>query len=183
MILKYPIEKRVVFYLARMISSQKNREFTGDATLIWGRADQLSTETIVKAYEPGKYSVILTGLTPGNKTYKASIYFEIGEVAGEGKNISFMTSKAAPVDWPYIFIGKNRALEDGTFVKGTRIALMAYNTSNAEEVTWTFNDEEITPEGDGYFTLENSGTLKAHVYWTDGTQDIIEKKINISVTE
>lgn len=28
--LKYPIEKRMVFYLARMISSQKNREFIGD---------------------------------------------------------------------------------------------------------------------------------------------------------
>lgn len=175
--------KAEAFMDAAIITFESDREFTGDATLIWGRADQLSTETIVKAYEPGKYSVILTGLTPGNKTYKASIYFEIGEVAGEGKNISFMTSKAAPVEWPYIFIGKNRALEDGTFVKGTRIALMAYNTSNAEEVTWTFNDEEITPEGDGYFTLENSGTLKAHVYWTDGTQDIIEKKINISVTE
>jgi len=28
--LKYPIEKRMVYYLARMISSQKNREFTKD---------------------------------------------------------------------------------------------------------------------------------------------------------
>ena len=28
--LKYPIEKRMVYYISRMISSQKNREFIGD---------------------------------------------------------------------------------------------------------------------------------------------------------
>ena len=28
--LKYPIEKRMVYYISRMISSQKNKEFTGD---------------------------------------------------------------------------------------------------------------------------------------------------------
>lgn len=175
--------KAEAFMDAAIITFESDREFLGDATVCWGRTDQSTEEIIVKPYEPGKYSVTLTGLTAGNKTYTASVYFETGGIAGESRKISFMTSKAAPVDWPYIFVGKNRALEDGTFAKGTRIALMACNTSHAEEVTWTFNDEEITPEGDGYFTLERSGMLKAHVYWADGTEDIIEKKINIAVTE
>jgi hypothetical protein len=60
---------------------------------------------------------------------------------------------------------------------------MVYNASDAEEIGWTFNDEEIVPEGDGYFTLEESGILKAIVSWEDGSRDIIEKKINISLAE
>ena len=38
-------------------------------------------------------------------------------------------------------------------------------------------------EDDGYYTLKESGTLKAYVYWEDGSKDIIEKKINITIDE
>jgi hypothetical protein len=168
---------------AAIINFESSWEFEGNAIVTWGRTDQLTTETEVEAYEPGKYSVTLTGLVPGNKTYTASIYFQIEDLAGESKNISFMTSKAAPVDWPYIFVGRNKSNADGTFAQGTKIALMVYNASDAEEIGWTFNDEEIVPEGDGYFTLEESGILKAIVSWEDGSRDIIEKKINISLAE
>ena len=171
------------FMDAAIINFESSWEFEGNAIVTWGRTDQLTTETEVEAYEPGKYSVTLTGLVPGNKTYTASIYFQIEDLAGESKNISFMTSKAAPVDWPYIFVGKNKSNADGTFAQGTKIALMVYNASDAEEIGWTFNDEEIVPEGDGYFTLEESGILKAIVSWEDGSRDIIEKKINISLAE
>ena len=171
------------FMDAAIINFESSWEFEGNATVTWGRTDQLTTETEVEAYEPGKYSLILDGLTPGNKTYTVSVHFQAGEISGEKRSTSFMTSKAAPVDWPYIFVGKNKALEDGSYVQGTKIALMVYNASQAEEIRWTFNDEEIAPEGDGYFTLENSGTLRAHVSWEDGSEDIIQKKINITDAE
>ena len=171
------------FMDAAIINIESSLEFEGNATVTWGRTDQLTTETEVEAYEPGKYSLILDGLTPGNKTYTVSVHFQAGEISGEKRSTSFMTSKAAPVDWPYIFVGKNKALEDGSYVQGTKIALMVYNASQAEEIRWTFNDEEIAPEGDGYFTLENSGTLRAHVSWEDGSEDIIQKKINITDAE
>lgn len=171
------------FMDAAIINFESSWEFEGNATVTWGRTDQLTTETEVEAYEPGKYSLILDGLTPGNKTYTVSVHFQAGEISGEKRSTSFMTSKAAPVDWPYIFVGKNKALEDGSYVQGTKIALMVYNASQAEEIRWTFNDEEIAPEGDGYFTLENSGTLRARVSWEDGSEDIIQKKINITDAE
>lgn len=171
------------FMDAAIINFESSWEFEGNATVTWGRTDQLTTETEVEAYEPGKYSLILDGLTPGNKTYTVSVHFQAGEISGEKRSTSFMTSKAAPVDWPYIFVGKNKALEDGSYAQGTKIALMVYNASQAEDIRWTFNDEEIAPEGDGYFTLENSGTLRAHVSWEDGSEDIIQKKINITDAE
>ena len=171
------------FMDAAIINFESSWEFEGNATVTWGRTDQLTTETEVEAYEPGKYSLILDGLTPGNKTYTVSVHFQAGEISGEKRSTSFMTSKASPVQWPYIFVGKNKTREDGSFAEGTKIALMVYNASQAEEIRWTFNDEEIAPEGDGYFTLENSGTLRAHVSWEDGSEDIIQKKINITDAE
>jgi hypothetical protein len=171
------------FMDAAIINFESSWEFEGNATVTWGRTDQLTTETEVEAYEPGKYSLILDGLTPGNKTYTVSVHFQAGEISGEKRSTSFMTSKASPVQWPYIFVGKNKTREDGSFAEGTKIALMVYNASQAEEIRWTFNDEEIAPEGDGYFTLENSGTLRAHVSWEDGSEDIIQKTINITNAE
>ena len=171
------------FMDAAIINFESSWEFAGEAVITWGRADQGTTETIVKPYEPGKYAVTLTGLTPGNKTYTASICFKIGDIAGESRNASFMTMKSSSVDWPYIFIGKKRAREDGTFAAGTKIALMTCNTADAEAVQWTFNDKSITPGGDCYFTLEESGTLRAYVSWEDGSEDIIEKKINVTNEE
>jgi hypothetical protein len=131
-------------------------------------------------YEPGKYSIILEKLIPGNKTYTAKISFTIEDITGSSAEVSFMTSKEPTVDWPYIFIGKNKANDDGTFTRGTKIALRTYNTSEAEAINWTFNDSTISPEGNGYYTVKESGVLRAHIYWADGSQDIIEKKINVS---
>jgi hypothetical protein len=171
------------FMDAAIIQFESDREFDGDAIVNWGRTGQETTETVVYPYEDCKYSLTLTGLTPGNKTYSVSIHFCIDDVAGESTTTQFMTTKVAPVDWPYIFVGKNRTNEDGTFTAGTRIALMAYNSSGAEEVEWTFNGKKIHPEDDGYYTLQESGTLKACIYWEDGSKDIIEKKINVTIEE
>lgn len=171
------------FMDAAIINFESSFEYEGEATIEWGLTGQETQEIKVKPYRPGKYSVTLTGLTPGNKTYSASIYFANDRITGESRLTSFMTSKAAPVKWPYIYIGKNRADEDGRIEVGTKIALMVYNTSEAEDISWTFNEEVIEPEADGYYTVQKSGELKAIVSWEDGSQDIIVKNINISHTE
>lgn len=171
------------FMDAAIIQFESEYPFEGDAVVTWGRTGQSTTETVVKPYDEGKYSLILTGLTPGNKTYTVNIHFRIDDIAGESSSVPFMTTKASPVEWPYIYVGKNRAEENGTFKSGTKIALMAYNTSEAAEVRWSFNGRDIRPEGDGYYTLTENGTLKAHIFWEDGSEDIIEKKINVLMEE
>lgn len=171
------------FMDAVIISFESSWAYEGEATVTWGRAGQSSEAVLVKPYESGKYSVTLKGLMPGNKTYTASICFHAGDISGESRNVSFMTSKESTVTWPYIFTGKNKAYQDGTFAEGTKIALMAYNTSEAEDVRWTFNGQEVTAGPDGYFTVTENGILKAYVAWEDGSEDIIEKKITISYAE
>lgn len=171
------------FMDAAIINFDSSWAYEGEATVIWGRTGHETTETKVLPFQPGKYSVTLENLVPGNKTYSVSIMFTIDGVSGNSSTASFMTSKESPVDWPYIFIGRNKTHSDGTFRKGAKIALRVYNAAEAESVRWTFNGTEIRPEGDGYYTLQESGVLRAHVNWADGSEDIIEKKITVKISE
>lgn len=175
--------KTEVFMDAAIINFESSWAHEGPATVTWGRVGQGSNTTEVMPYQSGKYSVILENLIPGNKTYSVSICFKTNGISGNKTDISFMTSKEAPVDWPYIYIGKNKAKTDGSFVKGTKIALRVYNAQDAKNIRWTFNDEDIVPGGDGYYAIQENGSLKAYVSWEDGSQDIIEKKIYISGAE
>ena len=172
-----------VFMDAAIINFESSWAHSGNAVVKWGRTGQDSEETIVKPYESGKYSITLENLVPGNKTYSVEIWFEVNGIKGESLHTSFMTTKTAPVDWPYMFLGKSAANSDGTFDSGAKIALRVYNAAEAENIRWTFNGKTIVPGGDGYFTLTQSGTLKAFVSWEDGSQDIIEKQIIISNEE
>lgn len=172
--------KTEAFMDAAIINFESDQEYEGEATVRWGRTGQEMKETTLLPYTPGKYTLILEDLIPGNKTYTVSINFVIEGISGKQTEVSFMTTKESTVDWPYIFVGKNKANKDGTFNKGTKIALRTYNTSEAEAINWTFNDSTISPTGNGYYIVQESGTLRAHIYWKDGGQDIIEKKINIS---
>lgn len=178
-----PVVKSIrseVFMDAAIINFESSWEHDGEATVKWGRTGQSAEEVKVKPYAPGKYSLTLRNLVPGNKTYSVEIWFEVDGIKGESTTDSFMTTRTAPVDWPYIFLGKNAANPDGTFSSGAKVALMVYNASEASNIRWTFNGSTIKPEGDGYYRVTESGTLKAFVDWEDGSQDIIQKNIKIS---
>ena len=159
--------------------SSSNKSYEGEATVSWGRTDKEATITKVSPYEPGKYSITLEGLEPGNKTYSVKIWFENEIARGETKSTSFMTSKAAPVSWPYIYLGK-AAVGNGTFDIGTELPLRVYNAGKAEAIEWSFNGKPIESTGDGYYEVTQGGTLKAFVYWEDGGVDVLEKHIDIA---
>ena len=167
------------FMDAAILSFESNRPFDGEANIAWGRADQETEEISISPYETGKYAIILEGLTPGNKTYTASIWFETDGVKSQSKKTSFMTTKTAPVNWPYIYLGK-KSNDDGTFSPGTKIPLRVYNAHGAEEIEWEFNGEDIIPAGDGYFAIEEGGVLRATVYWEEGGTDTLEQHIILS---
>lgn len=171
--------KAEAFMDAAIINFESDRPFEGEAVVVWGRTDEIQQEVIVAPYETGKYALVVEGLTPGNKTYKATICFRIDETTGENKKISFMTSREVPVSWPYIHFGKS-ANEDGTFSIGAKIPMRVYNASQAEAVEWEFNGKKSGPGGNGYFIVSEPGTLRAIVYWPDGSTDILEKEIILS---
>ncbi len=175
--------KAETFMNSAIVQFESIRKFTGEATVTWGKTGGVTETISILPYEPGKYSVMIKGLEPGNKTYTVNASFQINGVEGEKRSISFMTPKAIPVQWPCIHLGKNRTKEDGTYATGTKVPLIIYNAENAQDIRWTFNGNEITTSADNYYTLTESGTLKAEISWEDGSRDIIVKKINLSQTE
>ena len=175
-----PVNMKADTYMdAAIISFESDRPYEGEARMTWGRTGQETESVSILPYEAGRYAIILEGLTPGNKTYTASVCFELDGVESQSKKVSFMTTKTAPVNWPYIYSGK-KANEDGSFEAGTKIPLRVYNAATAEAVTWEFNGKEVSPSGDGYFTIHESGVLRATVYWPEGGTDILEKHIILS---
>ena len=52
-----------------------------------------------------------------------------------------------------------------------------FNAPDAVRTEWYFNGGEASPDSEGMFTISRSGTLKAMVYWEDGSVDIIEKEV------
>ena len=168
-----------VFADAAIIGFESSHIFDGDALVSWGRSGKEMKDTVIRQYQPGKYAIVLEGLESSGKTYTLSVKFSIYGIEGESRSTSFMTGRAPETDWPYIHLGSVRRNDDGTFPSGTRLPLRVYNATDSEQVTWYFNGKEITHDGSGYYPVANSGTLKAVVYWEDGSTDTIVKEIMI----
>lgn len=167
-----------VFCDGAIVSFESSREFEGTAKLSYGLTGQDTTTVTLMPYEPGKYAAYLKGLLP-TRTYTVSVAFETGGVQGKVKSTSFMTKKAPVVGWPYMHFGNARRNIDGTFPQGARIPLKVINAGDAAQIIWTFDDREIHADGDFYYELESSGTLKAHIIWNNGSEDLVVKEITI----
>lgn len=166
-----------VFCDAAIIQFESSKTFSGNAVVTWGKTGKDEHSMTVKAYEPGKFAAVIEGLEPGNKTYSVSIAFEIKGVAGKSASLSFMTKKAPAVDWPFIYMNNAWKSPEGKISKGTRLPLRVYNASGAAEIEWSFNGRPISVGGNGYYTVTESGTLKAHITFTDGGETYIIKEI------
>ena len=175
-----PVPKNIrheVFADAAIISFESSRIFDGEAVIEYGRTGQGTVSKTIKAYEPGKFAAVIENLESGNRTYTATIAFSINGIIGESESVSFMTKKAPTVGWPFIYMGSTAKDKEGHIPAGTEIPLRTYNTGNAAEVSWTFNGTPVDAERTGYFTVSESGTLKAHIIWNDGSEEIILKEI------
>ena len=93
--------------------------------------------------------------------------------------VHFRTKPYNPGISPYIYLSEAERTADGAFIKGTRIPLRVYNAPGAKSVVWYFNDNRISCDDQGYYSLEQDGTLRAEVSRADGSTDIIIKKIKI----
>ena len=178
-----PTPKNIIYEAfadAAIIQFESSRLFDGEAVVEWGRPGYETFTKTVTAYESGKFAAVLEGLEPGNKTYTVTIAFIIDEVTGESESISFMTKKAPAVTWPFIYMSSVRKNNDGSIPSGTMLPLRTYNTSDAAEISWTFDGKPVSADKTGYYEVTHSGTLRAHIIWKDGSEEIIQKELIIS---
>ena len=165
---------------AAIIGFESSRIYEGEAIVEWGRPGYEKEVRRIKPYKPGKFAVLLEDLATDNKTYTVTIGFEAGGKQGEKKTVSFMTKKAAAVQWAYIYMNGMERNADGSIKEGCGLPLRLSNAADAAEISWTFNDRPAVPDGDLYFRTKESGTLKAHIIWKDGSEETILKEIIIS---
>lgn len=171
------------FMDAAIIRFESDRPFDGEAVVAWGRTGNATDTLRVSPYESGKYSVTLERLQPDNKTYTAEIFFEVAGITSEAVPASFMTKKTPVVQWPFIYMNGVEKNSDGTLPAGSKLPLRVYNATDAAEIRWTFDGKAIKAGGDGYYTADRSGELKAHIIMEDGSEETIMKEIIIGEEE
>lgn len=165
-----------VFPDGAILKFEADKPFQGNALISYNASGEDVTEVTVAPYEEGKYAVMLNNLEPV-KTYDVSICFTVNDINGTAKKVSFMTKKKPIVEWPYISFGSVKRNNDGTFTESSRIPLKINNSKDIKEISWSFDGESITHDGDHYFTLNMGGILQAHIYMADGTEVILVKQI------
>lgn len=166
------------FQDAAIITFESNRIYDGEATISWGVTGKDVQTLNVASHEPGKYAVVLDGLTP-RTSYTVTISFVLNDVAGKEGTVSFMTNSDNG-GYPYIYLKNVKRNPDGTFPMGSRLPLRIYNAIGAKDILWTFNGGWICPDKSGYYKVRKDGELKAVISWEDGSKDVLVKEIKIS---
>lgn len=130
----------------------------------------------VKPYDNGLYAYTFEGLKD-KSSY--SIKVSTKKDGGESVTDEFTTKAYYNDGYPFIYLNSAQRDSQGYFKKGTQMPLRIYNARNVEHVSWQFNTTAAEDDGSGYWTVEQDGTLKAYVYYSDGTIDIITKRIQV----
>ena len=153
-------------------------EYDGEAEVTWGETSGKTETVTVKAFEPGRYSLTLEGLTP-TKAYSATVRFRKGDLTGDAVECDFLTKSYKSGNRPFIYLEHLSAVRrDGRFPSGTGLPLRVHNAPGAK-VDWYYDGTKVTAGASGYFTVTESGTLKAAVTRVDGTEVTLIKEITV----
>ena len=151
-------------------------DYSGDATVSWGKTSGTFKTERISPYEDGKYAITLEGLSP-TTPYTVNISFERAGVAGDIVTSDFLTRASQSGGRPYIYLEYLAGSRTGgKFPAGVGLPLRAYNAVG-EKVSWSYDGKPVQTDGSGYYHPTRSGVLQAVVYHSDGTQDIISKEI------
>ena len=179
------------FYDSAILFFESDRPHSGEAVICYKAAGEQEKEVRVLPYDEGRYAALLEGLN-AVKTYTVTVHFVLNDIKGSDTSVSFMTRKQPSVSWPYITFGSVKpgsrgefrayvtdGANDDFYEKGTRIPLKINNSKDAESILWFFNRQPVTHEGDYFYTLNESGTIEAHIYMEDGQEFILIKELKV----
>ncbi|MBP5720788.1 MAG: M6 family metalloprotease domain-containing protein [Bacteroidales bacterium] len=128
--------------------------------------------------QDGSFTATLEGLSPSTP-YTLQIKLTCKDGSAHSYSMDFVTKSRPEHARPFIYLKSLSKREDGTYPAGERIPLRVYNATGAKQVQWFFDDIRIAPGLDGFWYLQTSGTLKAWVWYEDGSKDVIIKKMNV----
>ncbi len=140
--------------------------------------DGTANSVQVRPQDDGSFYYIIEGLKPSSN-YSIRIQAISTSGSAFSNNLRLSTKGKQKGAYPFIYLNSSSRNEDGTFKSGEPLPLRVYNLENAETVLWYFNNMRIFPGSDGYWHPESNGTLKAEIWYSDGTMEIITKRISI----
>ncbi len=164
----------VTFQDAAIISWNSDYSTTRKAYI--SVSDDESQEIEINPYSIGSYAYVADHLSPG-VNYTAKVWYDNydGE-PGEIRTCSFTTKGASSGGYAYIYF-TTPANDDGSFTTGTKAPLRVWNATDAYSVEWTLGSSSIEVGADGYYEMNNTGTLKATITYEDGTKEMITRRI------
>ena len=166
------LDEIIVFQDAAMVSWKTNGIPSGSICILEWSADgeepgtaeirSGNSYTIEHLKPHTSYNLKISVVTPDKSTYTISAPFKTKTYIS-GIN-------------PYIYLRAEDRNENGTFKAGASIPLRVYNSVDASNTEWFFNNIPV-PAASGHYTISGNGRLKAIVHHADGTVDIIIKDI------
>ena len=163
---------------AAIIKFTASYSFDGMAKMEVKKSGQVIRTVDIAPCEEGVWACTLEGLELYT-SYVIYIYFYEEDFDGSKSSTSFMTKRKQNAAGPYIYLANVKRTENGAFPMGTKLPLKLFNAQDAKEIKWTFNGSAVTVGPDCYYTVTRKGTLRAHVTWEDGSEEVIVKEINI----
>ena len=151
-------------YISWHDSSDKSGSIIGTAT--------------AKKQDDGMFFCVIEDLEPST-TYRIRIRGRSANGHIYSSEMDLSTKGVQKGVRPFIYLNSLSRRDDGSFHLGDRIPMRVYNLSGVIEVVWYFNGVRMRPESDGYWHLTQSGTLKAEIWYTDGSMEIITRKMTV----
>lgn len=150
--------------------------FSGEAVIEWRKHGEEEYKTAtVNPSDDGSYSYLLNSLESGNTIYEIQVRLVLSGVVGKMHKTQIMTKRSPGISWPYLY------LTDGGEISRTR-GLIAHvvNASEAVEIKWFIDDEQLTVHDDCHIYPDREGILSCTIIWKDGSEDTILKEITIN---
>lgn len=182
------------FKLITPINSMEITPFQDAVIISWGTDSSLSVKecmvslqqegdpglinTKVQPQANGKYYAIVERLLPAT-SYSVIIKAFCTDGSVHSASGSFTTKNFQKGMRPFIYLRLTDRNADCSFPAGARIPLRVYNAQDVQNVRWYFNETHINPDSDGFWHVSTGGILKAKVWYTDGSTDVIVKIIKV----
>ena len=143
-------------------------------------SNSVSTLQSFKLYPSadGIYSFTAENLEPQND-YIATVRAICTDGSTFSRTVYFKTKVRSQGSRPFIYLNSVSRGDDGSFERGTKLPLRIYNATDVREVRWYFNGIRIFPAADGFWQITSVGILKAEIWYSDRSCEIIEKSINV----
>ena len=181
----------VSFTVFEPIAITEISSFQDAAIISWKTAGQLGDPCPVElSYAPvvtkpdtltvstKEHNVRLENLQSGTR-YNVEVKVLQADRKSYSASGSFRTKTVKSGSGAYIYLAGTLRSGDGSFVSGAKIPLEVFNCPDAEQIIWTFDGKAVTVGPDGYFTVTDSGTLKATILLSDGSVETIIKEITV----